>query len=339
MLRKRRWAVATVAALLGAAGCSSAAPRAARPMGDAAFTAVDVVARVGSFQHPLDATPSPDGATIYFVSIGDDGPGVFSVPASGGAVTTIAVGDPLVRPSSVAIATDGSRLFVGDVRAGSAEAPGAILTMPAAAADRPGPAAAADTPGPARGDAKRPSVLPGTEGRAVRGLDVVHRDGGDVIYFTGIDPAGGGSGLFRVAASGGAVSTVAAGPPFASLDSVVVSAAGVSYVSDRGPAPGQGAIFRIDAGTVAPVLSGVRLGAPAGVTLIDGDATLLVSSEDGTTQADQVLFVDLATGKQAVASAVIGANKASSGGLHRAFNAPVLAWADSNGQVFRVRLR
>ena len=313
------WAGLTVAAVLGLAGCGGGAG--GPVLGDRAIKSADVVAQAGAFSQPLDAAPSPDGAIVYFTALGDNGPGIFSVAASGGTVSTVAAGAPFVRPSSVAVATDGSRVYAADRRVGPADAEGAILSAPT-------------TGGP-----QVPTVLPGTEGRSPRGLDVVHRGGADIIWFTGTDPATGAPGVFRIPAAGGPVSTVAEGAPFASTDSVVVTASDVAYVSDRGAAPGQGLVLRVKAGVAEPVLTGLHLGAPAGVTLVHGDKTLLVSTVDAATTSDQVLVVDLATGKKAAATKVIGANKDSSGGLHRAYGAAVLAWADTNGQVYRVRPR
>lgn len=323
MSTSRRRAIAAVAALVGLAGCSgggSGGTPTHHALGDDSIEAADIVARAGLFEHPLDAAPSPDGAVVYFTATAADGPGVFSV-STAGAVAEVATGVPLVRPSGIAVATDGSRIFVADSRTGPSDTPGGILT-----------AVTAD-------GSTALTVLTGTEGRAPRGIDVVHRDGGDVVYFTGTDPASGSAGVFQVPAVGGAVSIVAEGPPFASLDSVTVSAQGVAYVSDRGPAPGQGMVYKVGGGAVTPVLNGLNLGAPAGVALINNDATLLVSSNAAANLSDQVLFVDLATGKTAAATKGIGTNTDSSGGVHRAYNAAVLAWADTNGQIYRVRLR
>lgn len=160
------------------------------------------------------------------------------------------------------------------------------------------------------------------------------------IYFTGRDPADGAPGLFQVPAAGGSVSTVAKGAPFISPDSVVVDAEGVAYVTDQGPGAGQGRVLRVGGGTVTSVLDGLHLGSPAGVTLAPGDAVLLVSSIDAVTRSDQVLFLDVATGRTAAATKVIGAHKDSAGGLHRAHDAPVLSWADVQrpGRVYRVDL-
>jgi hypothetical protein len=292
---------------------------AGRAIGDAAIDAVDVAARSGSFQQPLDAAPSPDGSTIFFTATGPNGVGVFGVPAAGGTVTTVTDGDPFVRPTAVAVASDGSHVYVADGRIGALDTPGAILTAPVTSVSQ------------------LATVLPGTQGRTPRGLDVVHRDSGDIVYFTGTDPTTGSSGVFQIPGAGGTVTTVAEGPPFASADSVVVTAQGVAYVSDRGAVPGQGQILRVTGGTATPILTGLHLGAPAGITLIHDDATLLVSTLDPQTQADQLTFVDLATGKTAVSTKGIGTNINTSGGLHRAANAAVLGWADTAGQVYRVR--
>jgi hypothetical protein len=55
------------------------------------------------------------------------------------------------------------------------------------------------------------------------------------------------------------------------------------------------------------------------------------------TQSDQLLLLDLASEKTSVASKVIGANTASSGGLHRSAGTPTAAWADTQGTVYRIR--
>src|SRR5205085_7469151 len=149
------------------------------------------------------------------------------------------------------------------------------------------------------------------------------------IYFTGTDPGTHQAGLFRVTTAGGAVATVAMGAPFVSPDSVVVAADGVAYVTDQGAGAagrGQGQVLEVDGGKVTPVLTGIRLGSPAGVTLVDDDTTLLVSSVDDQSLADQVLFLRLGTGE--TATKVIGTSTSSSGGLHRSPDGSVLAWAD-----------
>ncbi len=333
MRKANGWKVFTVAMAIGLAACGGGDGDgggdggASRPIGDDAIQAADVVARTDATREPLDGVPSPDGTIIYYTASGDGPAAVFSVPSGGGAVTTIAEGAPLVKPSGIGVATDGSRVYVADqqaLRAGAAgPAAGAILTLPATGT----------TTSP-------PTFLDGTDGRAPRGLDVVKQAGGDVIYFTGTDPANGAAGLFQVPAAGGTVATVAEGAPFVSPDSVVVNAQGDAFVTDQGAGAGHGLVFRVSGGNVTPVLDNLHLGSPAGVTLVRSDTTLLVSSIDAASRSDQVLFLDLATGETAAATKVIGANKDSAGGLHRAHDAAVLAWADVQrpGRVYRVEL-
>ncbi len=337
MRTTRGWAIVTVGAILTLAGCGSGGPSAvapSHPIGNAALPSIAAVARSDGFRRPLDAAPSPDGTAIYFIASraaaaatttggsGSGDPAVFAVAATGGSVTTLATGAPLAKPTGLAVATDGSRIYVADQQAilSGTRTGGAILTVPAQMPATPAV----------------PGVLAGTQGWSPRGLDLVTQSGADVIYFTGIDPSSGAPGLFKVSASGGQVTTVAEGAPFRSPDSVVVNSQGVAYVTDQGSGTGQGEVFRVSSARVSPVVARVRLGQPAGVTLVNGDATLLVSSVDASTLSDQVLFVDLATGDTAAATKGIGVNKDSAGGLHGARHAAVLAWADTQGTVYRI---
>src|ERR1700688_2048105 len=57
-----------------------------------------VVTQSGNFHDPLDSTPTMDATTIYFTATGPHGPGVFRVPAAGGAVTEVFAGKPFVTP-------------------------------------------------------------------------------------------------------------------------------------------------------------------------------------------------------------------------------------------------
>jgi sugar lactone lactonase YvrE len=314
--RGRLAGVAVALATLSAACGSGDGGRAGRPIGDDAISQVAVASMTGSSQQPLDAVPSPDGAVIFYTAAGEPAGSVVRV-APGGASSVIAEGGLLAMPSGISVTTDGARVLVADQRAGGN---GAILGLPA---------------GGARSD---PVPLPGTQGYAPRGLDVVGAGGGDLVYFTGADPVTGAPGLFRIPAAGGSVTAVAQGAPFRSPDSAVVAKSGDVYVTDQGDGPGQGIVYRVSQGKAAPVLTGLTLGSPAGITLINGDDTLLVSSIDATSRSNQVLFLDLPTGKTAAAHKVIGVHMNSSGGLHRAHAAAVLAWADVQrpGRVYRV---
>lgn len=327
MQRARRWAVVT-AAIVGLVACGSGGSSggsSGKSTAGAGIKVADIVARTDASRQPIDAAPSPDGKVIYFATTGDTAPAIFSVPAGGGPMAKIAEGVPLTKPSGIAVATDGGHLFVADQQAaaavaGSPKPGGAILSLATTA-----------TP-------EAPAALPGTAGWAPRGLDIVKQGGTDIAYFTGTDPASGAHGLFQVPAAGGTVTTVAEGAPFISPDSVAVTAQGVAYVSDQGSGPGQGQVFSVKGATVTSVLTGLNLGAPAGVALVNGEATLLISSIDATTRSDQVLVLDLATGKATAASKGIGENKNTSGGLHRALGSPVLAWCDvsRSGRIYRI---
>ncbi|MEA2825583.1 MAG: hypothetical protein QOG43_22 [Actinomycetota bacterium] len=302
------WTIVTVATAVLLAGCGGDSGKRATTADPTALRSVKVVAQTEPTRQPLDAAPAPDGSVIYFTTTGDAGGAVLRTAADGAsAAITVAEGAPLVRPTGIAVADDGARAFVAD---------GAVLTVPL----------------PSTGPQPAPVVVPGTEGRSARGVDVV----GDDVYFTGMDPANGAVGLFRVPATGGVVVTVAAGGPFVSPDSVVVAAGGVAYVSDQGAGAGEGRVFRVADGVVTPILTGLHLGTPAGVTLVHDEKTLLVSSVDPVTHANQVLFDELASGS--TATRVIGDSRDSSGGLHRARDAAVLAWADvsRSGRVYRV---
>ena len=338
MRKNHAWAVLALTMLVGLSACgddsgggqtsgggnTDSTETVSHPIGDPAVKSALVVAQTDQSAMPLDAAPSPDGTVVYYITTGDNGSVLASVPAAGGSATTIVQGAPLVKPTGVAVATDGSRVFVADQQAlqdSVAGKSGGVLQV-----------GTAGTP--------EATLLAGTEGRSPRGLDVVSEGGADVVYFTGLDPANGAPGLFRAPVAGGPVTTVATGSPFVSPDSVVVTAGGVAYVTDQGSGKGKGEVLKVSGGTVTPVLSDLRLGTPAGVTTVNDDATLLVSSIDATSLSDQVLFLDLASGKTATATKVIGANKDSAGGLHRAHAAPVLAWADVQrpGRVYRVEL-
>jgi hypothetical protein len=202
---------------------------------------------------------------------------------------------------------------------------GAILVVPVSG------------PSSTQGIPQAPTVVPGTRGLSPRGLDIVNQGDSDLIYFTGTDPSNGLPGLFEVSTAGGSVTTLAEGAPLVHPDSVAVTANGIAYVTDQGSQAGQGMLSRVDGGTVTPVLRGLTLGSPAGVVLVDNDATAVISSLHPTTLGDQLLFFEIATGKTVVAANAVGANMSSSGGLHRAHNASVLTFADTRGMVFRIR--
>ena len=286
-----------------------------RALGDTTIRSVSVVTRGGDFNDAVDAAVSPDGNEIYATATGSQGPGVFRVPASGGTAEAIAAGAPFQRP--LGIATDGGRVYVADPElANPTGKPGAILSLPLSGG--------------------RPTPVPGTEGTAPRGLEVVREAGAETLYFTGHDPADDTVGVFKIAASGAAAPTpVAKGPPLRSPDAVTVRRDGVVYATDRGAADGQGGVFRITP-TSTTKLAEMRAPVLAGVALTLDQSLLLVAalSAQGT---DQVLLIDLTTQETGVFSRIIGRNRAG-GGLHRARDANVFAWADVQrpGRVYKL---
>src|SRR5687768_9543358 len=81
---------------------------------------MNVAANDARVRAPMDATPSPDGARVYYTALqrdaaGDDVPGVFAVAAKGdGEIETLAVGGMLAAPVGISTGLDGARLFIAD---------------------------------------------------------------------------------------------------------------------------------------------------------------------------------------------------------------------------------
>ncbi|MGI8551416.1 MAG: hypothetical protein ACR2PL_11620 [Dehalococcoidia bacterium] len=162
----------------GSAGTSSGSKPAnpgnvnatARPTYRANFGALSATLLVSGgkdFVTPLDAVPDPDGTTVYFVATtAGGGTGVFSVPASGGAVKTLLSGAPLASARGISVASNGRTLYVADPSAGDGK--GAVLAL-----------------SPKGGGYV---FVAGTEGTALRAIDVVKAGGADTLSFTGTDP-------------------------------------------------------------------------------------------------------------------------------------------------------
>lgn len=292
---------------------SGAASGAAAVLGDAAISGVDVVARSGVFQAPLDAAPGPDGSTIYFTARAANGaPAVFRVTATGGTPVTVTAGAPLATPVGIAVSGDGAQVFVADPGAG------ALFAVPAAGG--------------------APTPVTGTAGWRPRGLDVASGLQGDTIWFTGIDPASKVPGLFTIPGTGGTPSVVAEGAGFVAPDGVSATGAeGASYVSDQGTGT-TGTVLSVTQGSVTPKIGTIRLGNPGGLAVTKDGKRLLVSTLGTTSGSDQLLFLDLTSGRSVAATKVIGGSANSSGGLHRARNLNDFAWADTQGTVYRIRL-
>jgi DNA-binding beta-propeller fold protein YncE len=269
---------------------------------------VQLVSQLGARSTALDASPDPAGKVIYYTT-GGERPGIFRVPASGGAQRTVLTGRPLQRPEGLAVSNDGKRLFVADTRAGH------ILVVLVNGA--------------------KPHVLRGTAGSAPRGLEIQTRGGKELVVYTG-KAADGSPAVLRIAAGGAArPSVVLKGAPLSRPDGVAISRAGVIYVTDHAAVGGRA--LRIDGSKVTTVAGAIRLGHPAGIALTLDETHLLISSLNKAKGTAQVVIVDLATGATSTFDDVIGANR-SAGGLHRARAAVPMGWADVQrpGRIYRV---
>lgn len=267
------------------------------------------------FTTPLDATPDGSGEVIYFTALDAAGNGLYQVPAAGGEVTPLIVGAPLMLPQGLAIAGDDSTLYVADAEANQLWA--------VSIADRGA------------------QTVAGSEGTKPRGVEAVAEADGEAIYFSGVDPADGQPAILKIAASGGEVTVIAKGAPLVDPVGLTVDSGGVIYVADRGADSNGGSVLKIAEGQVSTMTAQLHMGQFPGLALtLDGSA-LLVSTLATDADSAQVLVTVLATGEQLIVNKIIGANQGA-GGLHRAQQQNIFAWADSpnqgHGSVYRVRL-
>ena len=256
------------------------------------------------FTSPFDATPDLAGTTIYFTAIAADGTGgVFSVPAAGGTVTKLASSGPLITPFGIALSVDGKQLFIADVSAGTDL--GGIYSLPIAGGT--------------------PTLVAGTDGRAARGVETMGAD----LYFTGVEP-GGGPGLMKMPAAGGAITTVAKGAPFRDPSGLAITKTGDAYVLDTvGAASRRAIVIKVSGGTATELVSNLVVGYPAGITLSQDETALEISGLDSTAGTDSVFRVDLGTKAQTAFTKDI-ATFMEPAGMHRAKSADVYAWVDSS---------
>jgi sugar lactone lactonase YvrE len=320
--------VVAAAAVVNAA-CSEESTDASNQNG-AAKPSIAPVANDANIVMPVDATPSPDGQDIYFIANSkvpdEDNLGfarqvaIYKVSATGGPITKLHQGDPLIAPFGITISGDGKTLFIADSSAATSEdrSDGKVFTM--------------STGGGA------PSALPGTEGLAPGGVEVA----GDALYITGRKDNK--AGLFKAGLAGGNVTPVAVGEPFSDPGGVAVATNGDVYVVDTGsPMNGQplASVVKVTAdGKTDVVASGLAVGHPAGIALTQEDATIYVSGFDSAKGTDVVFAVNAATREIGTFTDSIE-NFAESAGLHRARNTNVFAWADGHangsGTVFVLR--
>lgn len=273
-----------------------------------------------AFWSPLDATPSPEGAQIYFTATVEDGPAVLSVASEGGAPEVLYAGEALAAPFGVVTSLDGRTLFVADSAVQAAadeedsvdEGPvGGILRLSVSGGT--------------------PQMISGTEGTTPRALHVSSLDGQEVLHFTGSDPETGEAAVYRVASAGGAVTTVARGAPLGQPSGIVSGPDGKLYVADASATEeGAAALLVIDGGEVSTLAESLRLGFPAGITIDVEGTTVLASGLADDADQSVVHAIDLASGTRQAIDQGIGHNQ-ESGGVHRAHDSNVFAWANSAG--------
>lgn len=134
------------------------------------------------------------------------------------------------------------------------------------------------------------------------------------------------------------------GLPLVAPDGIVVTRAGVVYLSDRAAAGnGFGQIFKLDGSQLKAIVEKVKTGDPAGIALSPDESVLLVSAHQSDNPNDQVLLVNLATLQTGSATDVVGQNH-SAAGLHASHGNPqILSWADltaqGTGTVYRIEFK
>lgn len=274
---------------------------------------------------PFDATPSPDGQTTYFT--GDDptaGPGVFKVASTGGAVTTVAAGAPFAAPFGISTSADGAKLYIADPGADEdGDDRGAIFEL-------------SSTGG-------APLIIDGTKGRTATSLDVVEESGVDQIYFAGRNDDGEAV-IFKIPATGGTATEVAAGGNIQDPSGIAVSNTGEIYFVDTiSSTHSRSRIMRIASGSSTPTLflDNLNVGYPAGLAFTQDENTLWLSGYDSATLTSAIL--QIAVDDQAVTVYTGDADTDISGffepaGLHRSRDADVFSFVDSkaggSGTVF-----
>lgn len=280
-----------------------------------AIESVEPVARSSMFAAPLDATPSPDGALIYFTALTELGPAILRTSPDGrGEPTVLAAGDPLVAPFGVVVSTDGTRLYIAD--SGAEDAGGSSIGRIFVLSVLGGV----------------PEELVGGRGTHPRSLDLVSHEGVDRIFFTGVD-ADAQAAIFRMDSDGSNRKLIRKGAPLADPSGIAVAGDGSIYVADAaGGESGGPTVLKIRDESIGEIASGLRFGHPAGIALFRDDSALLVSGLDPIDGTSVVFQIDLTSMALAKLSDGIGQNH-DSAGLHRAHGGNVFAWSNASGDT------
>lgn len=283
----------------GGSSGSGAGTACGAPNGSGTLTGAKPVA-LGDAKLPFDATPSPDGCTVYFTALdATDTPSVYK--SSGGTATRLTGGGLLTLPSGITVNSTGGTLFVADPEAEPTPGQfGALFAIPASG-----------------GGAE---VLTGTAGKRVSGVTVARLAGTDVLYFTGQEADGKGA-VYSIPIGGGAATTVFVGPPLVSPSSVAVTDDGTVYVTDNG---GGGALYAVKGVTATLIKAPLSGGFPSGVALSRDGTAVLLAAASGATRIDRVGLTDFKT-TSFTTGLETGRDPA---GLHRALSVEVYALVD-----------
>ena len=295
---------------------SSPSSKTAPPaLGDASINSITLAAHSDgvTFHSPLDSTPDMQATMIYFTATGSHGPGVFRVPANGGAVTQVYAGLPFVSPRALAFSPDGTELVIADPEAGRS---GELFTL----------AAKGGTP----------SSIRGSLGSAPENLNVYNHNGQVLVYFTGKAPQSGQPAVLSLPITGASAPTVLVkGAPLLAPDGIVVAPSGLIYLTDRGSGD-QGKVFKLAGTTLTTVVNQVHAGNPAGIGLSPDASLLLISAHQPNSSFDEVLLVNLSTLQMGTVTKTVGQNT-SAGGLHVSpGQTKIYSWADVRGNVYRI---
>jgi DNA-binding beta-propeller fold protein YncE len=302
--------------LLSAANACSSSPQ-NQPdsgvLGNGQVGTLTKAANGGDVSSPFDATPSPDGTSVYFTAISlSQGPGVFFAATAGATPSIVFAGDPFVSPFGIAITEDGKSLYVADTGAEGTTDSGRIWVVSTSGGS--------------------PTALAGADGYKAKSLDIAYGQ----LYFTGTDPNG-NVGAFSIPLAGGSPTALATGLPLVDPSGITADKNGVAYVVDAIGDNNNAQVVSISKGVATVILPGIGCGYPAGIALAQDESAILVSGLAPATGTDIVYRLDL--GSKDVATVSQGIDTfTESAGLHRAHGQDVYAWADSRanggGTVF-----
>ncbi|GAC1347281.1 MAG: hypothetical protein NVSMB23_26260 [Myxococcales bacterium] len=295
------------AALALAVGCNSSSNR--PPPGNGTVGTVTSAANGTQFNTPFDAAASPDGTLIFFTGIDSvsGNPSVFKSGAGAGSAASALGSVPVSGvtygfPSSIAISTDGTTVYVADPAASTTNDLGVIFSIPSGGGNA--------TP------------LTETADYAPHSISVARSANADAIYFVGTDKADGAVGIFQDRA--GTVTTVIKGAAAGNPSLVTASDDGTVYFFDSGRG-----IQKIAAGGTAATPLG---GASAALREITGlavaqDGSALVAAATDASGKASFQRISVADGSVTPETALITAT-GEPGGLHRAADTDVYAFAD-----------